>query len=158
MNSTVMICLSTLFVVLNGQKIEYLNGLFENEVCELENGGIGLCKKVTDCSQEYDLYRNNKKNLRICTYGDDPSTSVICCPKVNNSQNKGTVSKHRSSLDLTNFETCRNEFLKFRKMGVSINHFVEAFDKGIVPKNQKNCDFINKDISNGKYNSLYFIR
>lgn len=150
MNLKVLCYISTFLIIsLNGQKIEYLNGLFENEVCQLTSNATGICKKVTDCPQEYDSYRKNLKNLRICTYGDDPSTSTICCPT--DFQNKVTTSKQNNELDLTDFETCRNEFLKFRKMGVSINHFVDAFSKGIIPKNQKNCDFINKDVSNGKF-------
>lgn len=76
MNFKVLFYFSTYFVALNGQKIEYLNGLFENEVCELENGSSGLCKKVTDCTQEYESYRNNKKNLRICIYGDESSQMI----------------------------------------------------------------------------------
>lgn len=149
MNINVLCYFTSYLIISNGQKIEYLNGLFENELCELTSNESGICKKVTDCSQEYELYRKNQKNLRICNYSDDPSTSIICCPT--NSQNKISISKQNNELDLTHFETCRNEFLKFRKMGVSINHFVNAFSKGIIPKNQENCDFINKDIKNGKF-------
>ncbi|CAG9811007.1 unnamed protein product [Chironomus riparius] len=148
MNFKVLCLIFAHFVALYGQKIEYLSDLYENDECELENGAFGVCKAVTDCLQEYELYRKNQTTLRICTYNDAPSTSIICCPKTVVPQ---TITKQRNELDLTNFETCRNEFLQYRKMGVSINHFAEAFSNKIVPNNQKNCDFINKDISNDHF-------
>ena len=148
MNIKVFCYFAAHFIAINGQKIVYLSELNENEACELENGESGICKRVTDCPQEYESYRKNQKNLRICTYSNAPSTSIICCPKSIIPQS--TISKQRNELDLTNFETCRNEFLKFRKMGVSINHFADAFVAKIVPNNHENCDFINKDSKNGK--------
>ncbi|XP_070504683.1 serine protease snake-like [Chironomus tepperi] len=139
---------ATYFIALNGRKIEYLNGLFEDHFCELENQEPGICKQVTDCNEEYEAYRNDVKTLRICSYSDDPSTSVICCPNV---QDKMIISKQRTELDLTDFETCTNEFLMFRRNKINIDHFAKAFSEGIIPKNQENCEFINKDVTDDHF-------
>ncbi|XP_070504682.1 venom protease-like [Chironomus tepperi] len=148
MNFKSLCYFATFFIALSGKKIEYLNGLSKNDDCELENKELGICRPVTECPQEYEAYQKNQKTLKICSYSDDPSTSIICC---SNTQDKMIISKQGPELDLIDFETCTNELLKFRQNKINIDHFSKAFEEGLMPKNRENCDFINKDLSSDHF-------
>lgn len=115
------------------QKIEYLGELYENEKCEYEAGIYGTCLKITSCVEDYENYRKNLTNLKVCSYGLNISDSKICCRAVRQKQ-----------ADLINLEDCRDEFLRFRKKGTNFQHYIQAFMEHKISQNSENCMEINK--------------
>lgn len=118
----------------NAQRVIYLNGLQENQYCEYEQGVQGICKIALNCRSEFENFKKHKKTLKICSYGRTNADSIICCPNE-------TVKT--SKVDLANFETCREEFLKFRKNGINIFHYVNAYSQKKIPNTLDNCKKID---------------
>lgn len=70
--------LSSILLV-TGQKIEYLNGLFENQLCPLDTGSFGRCRKISDCQTDFENHRRDKTVLKICSFSNTPQSHLICC-------------------------------------------------------------------------------
>ncbi|KAG5675388.1 hypothetical protein PVAND_005296 [Polypedilum vanderplanki] len=72
-----------LFVsITNCVKINYLNGLFEDQKCEgAHESFYGTCKKIRDCFDEFTKQKQNKGVLNVCQFDKVNENTLICCPE-----------------------------------------------------------------------------
>jgi len=132
------------------QRIKYLQALFENDVCEGHHEIHGTCQKISNCSNEYENYRNKKSILKICNYHQNDLETLICCPQQPKNFVPTTInlngkpdSKAIKKLDIFDFETCREEFLPYRKLYTNNQHFGQAMRSNILPLNDENCKILS---------------
>ncbi|KAG5675389.1 hypothetical protein PVAND_005297 [Polypedilum vanderplanki] len=123
MSSLVSIFLNILFFTSSySQNIKYLNGLSENDSCEYNNNEIGICKKISDCQNEFENFKHKKSDLKVCNYHRISSNTAICCP---NKSLKLDQLKTRYTLD---FETCLNQNLANRRSRKDATDLINAIN------------------------------
>ncbi|XP_070500663.1 serine protease Hayan-like [Chironomus tepperi] len=66
-------------LLITGQRIEYLNGLYEDQQCPLESGSYGRCRKISDCLTDFEIHRRDKTVLKVCSFSSNPQSHLICC-------------------------------------------------------------------------------
>lgn len=143
----------------NAQQIVYLNGLYENSSCEVEPGIYGRCRKMSDCTAEFETYKNNQTILKVCSFDNNHSNTLICChddlelgipeemesfEEAPTSDGEETVTMNpKKRSEIIDFATCRQRFLRFRKQGINMAHFEDGFWTGKIPQTENNCIRIN---------------
>lgn len=143
------------FSTSNAQQIKYLNGLYENESCELRPNFYGTCQKILDCPSEFQSYRQNKSVLKVCGFRRNMRNDLICCPPAQmdsavsrmfwNAPKRNRFSTQRNvAQDLIDFNFCRQKHLKYREMTINPDHLSLAIVRGVIPDNRQIRQYIEQ--------------
>lgn len=160
-NVMILLSISSLTLTLlitNAQQIEYLNGLPENETCELDANNFGSCRLISECLAEYKSYRRNLSVLKVCSYHKVPSLVLVCCKEQEQIKNddgfpsdsnigKRTwnfTSPPDKVLDVLDYKTCRQEFLKYRASTINPDLYSKAIYLGDVEDNEENQRYLDE--------------
>ena len=151
----------SIFIVLtSAQKIKYLDGMFEDETCEISKEINGTCQKISDCRNEYENYRKGQSDLKICRFEMFDINTLVCCPRkkiIEQSESllpaplkfKLIKSQNIKKLDLFDNENCRDEFLPYRTQYIENKYFVKALEDKILPLSEENCKLLDNLNGNG---------
>jgi hypothetical protein len=114
----------------NLARFEYLNGLFENDRCLLHNDVYAHCKKIIDCPEEFEKFKNNEKVLKICNFNEhSQSETLICCPDEESESDTLPVTlekRHSITEKLLDFNKCRQKHQTFGKGKKNVKELVSA--------------------------------
>lgn len=123
----------------SSSKVDYYNNdlLDEGDTCEFDDGFHGHCKRLEDCPSEYQNFRGNKRNLKICKFTSEPKDDLICCPIKRNAM--------KQLIDYTDFEVCKNQFVHFRKIeGKNPTDLAKALYLKQRNATKEDCEYIGK--------------
>lgn len=160
--------------LIDARRMTLLGDMNELDTCKYERGRNGICRKTSDCMEEFQTYRSNRTVLKICRHGKTLLQNIICCPLLpripSNINEARSQVEHRirgisepvRKPDLLNFKTCRREMLEYRNYTINPNHFGTAMFTKKIPTNKKNCKLLSKlnNLNNklGKYDLKLLIK
>ncbi|KAL7040837.1 hypothetical protein ACKWTF_000535 [Chironomus riparius] len=85
-------------LLINGQRIEYLNGLLEDQLCTLDSGSYGRCRKISDCAADFEIHRRDKTVLKVCSFASHAQSHVICCSQHLDSNSQLSIGEQTTKL------------------------------------------------------------
>lgn len=137
-----------LVTINNAGRVSYLNGLEEDEVCELSTGSLGECRKISDCIDEFESFRSKRLNiLTICKYEKKQYDTLICCPEQYHNRvsiTNSNITERNKNGDIFDYETCQIKFLKYREKSINPEYFSNAVRRGIIPNSIENCQKLDR--------------
>lgn len=151
-----LLSLFFIIIVVPAQRIEYLNGLFENNSCQLEPHIYGICRRLPECLEEFESHRKNKTILKVCRFATNIQDHLICCPRkevqdelksdqVALQPEASNIFKDESKfVDLTDFESCQAELKDFRIKTINTDHLANAMIDGVISITEDNCQLLNR--------------
>ncbi|XP_070502065.1 chymotrypsinogen A-like [Chironomus tepperi] len=143
LKSSISIIILTFITINNAGRVSYLNGLEEDESCELSTGSLGECRKISDCIDEFESFRSKRLNiLTICKYEKKHYDTLICCPE--QYQNRvsittSNITERNKNGDIFDYETCQIKLLKYREKSINPEYFANAISRGVIANDSENC-------------------
>ncbi|KAL7048151.1 hypothetical protein ACKWTF_003244 [Chironomus riparius] len=146
--ASISLIILTSITISNAGSVSYLNGLEEDDICELSTGSLGECRKISDCIDEFENFRSRRLNiLTICKYEKKHYDTLICCPE--QYQNRvsittSNITERNKNGDIFDYETCQLKLLKYRENSINPEYYANAVRRGIIPNNVENCNKLDK--------------
>lgn len=145
--STSLIILAIIAISRAGN-VSYLNGLEEDEECELNSGSLGECRKISDCIDEFENFRSKRTNiLTICKYEKQHYDTLICCPEQYQNRvsiTNSNITERNKNGDIFDYETCQIKLLKYREDSTNPEYYGNALRRGIIPNSDENCKKLDR--------------
>jgi hypothetical protein len=152
MKSLIFLFFHGILIILsiNGQRLRHIGGLSENESCpytEEPQEEFGICKKISECQDEYQKYKTSKGELKVCSYQKSNSHTTICCRHntTQGSSKRGVTNERQTSISL-NFEACLNRYIEHRKSEKNVDDLIAAIDENSRTITDEDC--ANIEINN----------
>lgn len=101
-------------------KILYINddSLEESDKCEYDNDVSGECRKLENCPSEFDKFKANITDLKVCKFTKELKDNLICCP---------LTEAEPEEIDYTDYYVCKNQFWQLRKSKFVDSSIMEEF-------------------------------
>jgi hypothetical protein len=145
MKSSVLVLLS-IFASVYSQKIIYLSGYAENDKCPYGDNPriLGVCRKISDCPEEFELYKANKRKMRVCSYNAIASNTAVCCQSAAPAGKAPTavLTEQRDTQYSLDYANCLEQFRTHRRSKVDVNDLVTAIETGKREITDEDCAII----------------